>query len=414
MQGEGGLPVAVRRALALAAGGVLWFDPSSGVATAILYLAGLYGLWHFRSTWACWRNPAGLLMGVGVLWAVLSLLWSFDPPSTARDLIKTAPLLFGVWAVPVLFRGRTRIWTVLTVSAALVTARLGWEMARLAAELGWPTVLTEARYTQPYLYTHPNVTSMMAGLCLLVFVARALAGAPGVWRKAGLAAGFVLNAAYLIMMASRGPQLVMALALLALPVVALPGWKARGAALLLAIGIGAGLWQGMDKINPRFRDATVGNFNRRDTIWGHAKLLADRRPALGYGYGKKVFYKAVYDNPDQRAPLVPVKYPHPHSYWLMAYFQGGRVAFAVWSLAWLALGIRLVRQAARIERNAGSWRERLRTRALPVLLLTAMASILVYGLADYPDHVLRHTLFYLVGLAMALGAPERVAAGTAR
>jgi O-antigen ligase len=45
-------------------------------------------------------------------------------------------------------------------------------------------------------------------------------------------------------------------------------------------------------VNPRFADHTMGTFNRRDTIWGHAKMLADRRPVLGYGFGKKAFVQA--------------------------------------------------------------------------------------------------------------------------
>ena len=54
------VPPAVRWrwALGLAAAAVLWFDPSSGVAAAILLGAGSYGLFRARKTFAAWRNPA--------------------------------------------------------------------------------------------------------------------------------------------------------------------------------------------------------------------------------------------------------------------------------------------------------------------------------------------------------------------
>ena len=136
-------------------------------------------------------------------------------------------------------------------------------------------------------------------------------------------------------------------------------------------------------------------------------MLADQRPMLGYGFGKKAFYKAVYANPRERAPLVPVRYPHPHCYWLMLYFQGGVPGLLFWSLGWLLLFWRLGRYANRLCRTAPDWLARLRARLLPSLLGVGIAFILVYGIGDYPDHVIRHSLFYLAGLTMALTAPAR-------
>jgi O-antigen ligase len=405
----GRIPAWCRLALAWMAAILLWFDPSSGVSTVLLYGAGLYALWTYRQAGAAWRNPVGGLVGLGVLWALLSWLWSFDPPGTARDLIKTAPLAMGVWAIPALFDRPGRIWTALVASAGVVTVRLAVDLLRMVYFLGWPSVLEAARFMRPYLYTHPNVSSMMAGLCALVFVARWLAGAPGAGRKAALAAGIALNLAYLVVMASRGPQAVFALALLAMPVLWLPGWRIRLAAAALAVALGFGLVRVAPMVNPRFADHTMGNFNRRDTIWRHAKMLADRRPLLGYGYGKKAFVQAVYHNPAQRAPLVPVHYPHTHSYWLMMYFQGGRVAFVVWSLAWLAMGLRLGRWAGRAEDRVFGWMGRMRARILPVLIGTGAAYILVYGIGDYPDHVIRHVQFYLHGPGR--GADRSAASG---
>ena len=397
------------QALAWMAAVVLWFDPSSGLATAILWGAGLFAVWNGRRTLAAWRNPAGMMFGLGVSWALLSWAWSFEPAGTARDLIKAAPMALAVLALPVIFDRPGRIWAALLVSAGVVTVRLGLDLFRVAYFLGWPSVLEAARFFHPYLYTHPNVSSMMAGLGVLVFAARGLAGAPGAGRKAALAAGIALNLAYMVVMGSRGPQAVFGLIVLAAPVFLLPGWRVRAVALAVALGLGFGLGHVAHKVNPRFQDGTMGNFNRRDTIWGHAKMLADQRPWTGYGFGKKAFVKAVYHNPAQRAPRVPVSYPHTHSYWLMLYFQGGRIAFSLWSLGWLALGLRLGRFAGRAEREAANWPGRLRARVLPALLGSGLVFILVYGIGDYPDHVIRHVQFYLIGLVLALTAPRRPA-----
>ena len=412
MEAVGGRAGLCRWALGLAAAAVLWLDPSSGVSTALLAGAGIYALGNGKKTLAAWKNPAGALFGLGAAWAVLSAVWSFYPAGSVRDLAKSAPLALAVLALPAIFDRPGRIWAALLASAGVATATLAADLVRLCGALGWPTLLTEARYYHPYLYTHPNVSSMMAGLCALVFLARGLAGAPGLARKALLAAGLALDLAYLLALASRGPQAVFAVAALAFPVVLLPGWRSRLAAAALAALVGWGLWLAAEHINPRFNDRTMGNFNNRDTAWGHSKMLADQRPVQGHGFGKKAYVKAVYENPAQRAPLVPVRYPHAHSYWLMLYFQGGAVGVALWGLGWLALAGRLLRFSSRAGRQAaGGWRERLRARVLPSLLLVGVFYILVYGVGDFPDSAIRASLFYLIGLALALGpCPARAGA----
>ena len=402
-----------RPPLAWLAASLLWFDPSNGLVKALLWGAGAYAFWNWRRTCSAWCNPAGILFSLGVLWAVLSWSWSFDPPGTARDLLKSAPMVLAALSLPVVFDRPARIWRAVTASAGLVTARLALDLVRLALALGWPGILTEARFHQTYLYTHPNVSSMMAGLCILVFAARWIRGGGGAGLAAGWAAGIALDLAYLVVMASRGPQAVFALAALAFMVVLLPGWRCRCLAALVAVGLGAGLWQVAHKVNPRFRDQTMVNFNNRDTVWGHSKMLADLKPVLGYGFGKRAFHKAFYENPTQRSPLVPVTYPHTHSYWLMLYFQGGLVGFSLWSLAWTALGIRLARFSCREEGRQPAWSARLRARLLPVLLGTGLAFILVYGIADFPDSVIRQVQFYLAGLALALTQPFRTGPGAA-
>jgi hypothetical protein len=413
MERAGGMPAWCPRALAWTAAAVLWFDPTSGVVTAILAGAGGFGLWNWRRTLVAWKNPVGLLWGLGVLWALASLGWSFHPAGSARDLVKAAPMALAALAVPVIFDRPGRVWGAVTASAVLITARLALDLVRIFRLLGWSWALVAARYLHPYLYTHPNVSSMMAGLCALVFAAWWLTGAP---RRGGhllLALGLALDLVYLGVMASRGPQLIFVLAMLAFPLILLPGWRLRLVAAVLAVALGAGLWQVLPKVNPRFRDRTMVDFNQRGRIWSHVRRLAARQPVQGYGFGKKAFVKAVYEHPEVRPPRAPFRYPHAHSYWLMLVIQGGAVGTALWGLGWLALVVRLGRCAARAERQAKNWLERLRARLLPALLATGMGFILVYGIGDYPDNVIRHAQFFLAGLALAwtltvAGRSERV------
>lgn len=395
-------PAVWRWALAAGAGAAYCFEPSSGLSTAMMVGVGVYGAVKHRRTLASWRNPAGMLFGLGVVWAVASWCWSFHPAGTARDLAKAIPLALAVWGIPAIADRPSRIWGALMIGAAGATLRLGADLARLAWALGWPEVMTGARFHQTYLYTHPNVSSMVACLCVFVFAARWVAGAPGWKSKALLAAGIAVDLAYVATMGSRGPQAAFALAALLAPAALAPGWRSRLAALGLAAAFAATAWPAVLVVNPRFGERNMVHFNRRDTIWGHAKLLAGRRPALGYGYGKKAFSKAVYENPEQRAPLVPFRYPHAHSYWLMLSFQGGRVGLATWSLAWLALAWRLGRHLRRASRGHSGFWDGCRARALPVLLALGMGFVLFYGVVDYPDHLLRHALYLLAGLAMAL------------
>ena len=403
------VPPAVRWrwALGLAAAAVLWFDPSSGVAAAILLGAGSYGLFRARKMFAAWRNPAGALIAAGAVWAALSALWSFYPAGSLRDLAKSAPLALAVLALPAIFDRPDRVWAAVMASATAVTATLAVDLARIITLLGWSWTFPAARFLHPYLYTHPNVASMMAGLCALAFAARALAGVKGWGWRALLALGIAIDLFYLVALASRGPQATFALVALAFPVALLPGWRARLAAAVLAVALGWGLWQCAGHVNPRFRDRTMATFNDRDTVWRHSKMLADHKPIAGYGFGKKAFVKAFYENPDERSPLVPVRYPHAHSYWLMLYFQGGAIGFCLWSAGWLALAGRLLRCAAC---HRGCVRERFRDRVLPALLLAGIVYVLVYGIGDFPDSVIRASLFHFIGLGLALTQPPPEAA----
>lgn len=393
------------RWLAIFIGAAFWFFPSKGHADVILALVGVYGLLKFRETVALWRNPAGVLFGLGALFVLLSWSWSFFPKGTERDMAKALPMVFAVFGLPRVFNSPQRIWFAIIASAGLITIRLALELVRVFYDLGWPHVLREARFHEVYLYTHPQVSSMMAGLCVLVFAA-ALLRWEGGWRRNCLfIAGLLLNAIYLWVMASRGAQGVLALVFLIAPVLVMPTCKSRMIMLMLAIAVGFALVPLAKIVNPRFnnqRDMTT--FSSRTRVWNYTLHLMETRPWLGYGFGKNVFDKAVYHNPEKaRAPRWSLYYPHAHSYWLMTYFQGGRIGAVLFGAAWLALLVRLLRRG-RDEVHAGDWLERMRSRVPWALMVAMISYILIYGIIDYPDHLIRHVQFFLIGLILAFTA----------
>lgn len=401
----------LRWAAGLAAGWFVLCKPSSGVTEALGYGAGLWALWHWRKALAAWRNPVGVCFGLGVLWAVASACWAVEPSGAWRDLAKSGSLAMGVWGLPLVFAGHGRVRRALAASAGLLSVRLAADLVRLGCALGWGrALLAGARFEHPYLFNHPNVSSMMAALAALAWVALATGGVRGGLRRAGLAAGLAVDSAYLVAMASRGPQIVFAAALLAYPLLVLPGWRARLAALLAVAAAGTGLWLGAARINPRLEDATMDGLNGRDVVWKYVANLFPEHPVRGFGYGKRNFDRVAYHDHSRR-PLQsrPVVYPHAHSYWLMLSFQGGAVAVALWVGGWLALLAGLSRALYRAGKGAAGcpWRRQLEARALPAFFLAAVGMILLYATGDYPDNLVRDVQFALPALALAWAWPPR-------
>jgi O-antigen ligase len=391
----------------LLGGAMLWVHPSSATSTVLFVFLGVYGLTRARKDLAVWMDPTGFLFLAGILITVVSAAWSFDPSGTIRDLTKSAPLALGVLGLPAFVKDRNRVWQILLVSAAWVSAVLAWDLGRVVMALEGSDLLGQARNLRPYLYTHPNVSSMMAGMTTLVLGA-AIVSLKCNWKqRVALLLAIAINLAYLTIMASRGPQLVFLLACVALPFLAATGWKWRCLFLCAAVLLGSTSRQYLIRINPRFGDKTMSGFHQRDVIWNHTRMLVEERPILGYGHGKKTFVKAVYENRQHEKPVSRFHYPHAHSYWLMLLFQGGFVALFIWGSAWLALGVRLLRWRLQQGRNMETGLSGRKARMLPCLLATLTGSILVYGVADFPDHIIRICQFLLAGLILGLTHREK-------
>ena len=362
--------------------------------------------------WRAWGNPAGLAFGFLAAWAVASAGWSLESGDVWRDCAKALPLALGTMGLGAWLSGngglvaRRAVW----VSASVVTVRLAVEGAELVRICGWSGVWSGARYVDvaghSYLYTHPNVSSMLAGMAALVFLAywpalwKGRKGKGQGWRRVALwaaSAGIAADVWYVVMMGSRGPQMAFAASALLLPVFWLPGWKWRLAAVLAGVVAAWALVEGAGRINPRFNDTvTMRGANRRADIWRCARGRTEVRPWTGWGYGKRAFRRMIYEHPKLRAPRqLPFFFPHAHSYWLMLVVQGGYVALLAGLAAWGGLAVGLLLALRRIPGRE------MAARATPALLLTLLAMVLGYGVADFPDSVLRTCQFLLAAAAVA-------------
>ncbi|MBR6021974.1 MAG: O-antigen ligase family protein, partial [Kiritimatiellae bacterium] len=389
-------------------------------------------------------------------WLAASAAWSFWPAGTLRDLSKTLPLAAGVVGIAAWVATGRELRRALWMWASAVTLRLVADGIRLWAERGWGTVFREGRYAADFLWTHPNVASVLGCLAAMVWVGLLpRAGTP--WRRRGSIACACACLLYVLFLGSRGPQAVFAAILLLWPVALAPGWKCKTAALALAVLGAAGLWGAADRLNPRFADArTMSGANRRSDIWAHSWMLAKQRPLAGWGYGKKAFVRLVYENPDQRAPDVPVRFPHAHSFWLMLFVEGGAVGTALGAAAWAVLFAGLARRRPEtgfqslenppkpgsnhwkngetgfqsLEENAETGFQSLEKPAKPgsnhwknaetgfqslenapsrgerILVGLMAAMTLGYGVADFPDSGVRMALWLLAGICAGVGAAD--------
>ncbi len=214
---------------------------------------------------------------------------------------------------------------------------------------------------------------------------------------AGLA-GMALSLAYLIVLASRGPQIAFA------ATCCLPGFltASRKKKLLWSVIIvigGALLFLFAGAINPRMLEKnTMRTFTERTVVWTHTQALARERPIMGYGYGKRIFKKTYYESNPPKSPFV---YPHCHQYWLKLRFEFGWPGLALYFAVWTLLAVSLWRHIARLD----SFDERLLPGAIGIILIF----IHIYGLGDYPDNVVEIMLYSAAAAAVGVLAmpPEK-------
>jgi O-antigen ligase len=132
-------------------------------------------------------------------------------------------------------------------------------------------------------------------------------------------------------------------------------------------------------------------FSARDKVWSHTVSLIGKRPWLGYGVGKKVFVE-VYSESDP--PESVFYYPHPHQYGLAVLFSLGIVGGVLYGTMWILLMLRLARATFR-ERSGY-------LRIVPGTVALMMGMILLYGMGDYPDSLVKYALIWLIPVALVV------------
>lgn len=395
------LPPAFRRGAALpalatgsilAAAFLVWVFPSKAITDILVGGAFLWALPRWRRAESIWRTAPGLAAALVALFAVVQLAWAVHPALSARDLLRDLRLPAGAFALSVLCPDARRAERALLLSALALLPVFAVDLIRLVMTLGPEHLLAAARYEKPYVLNHPNVSSLLAAAVCLI-------AACGAWTRrhrpavaAGLGAGALLALAYLIVMASRGPQAAFAAtagaALLLIP----RTWKGRLAGLALALLAGLLIGFNLPRINARFLDH-ADPFSGRTVVWRQTAALTQAHPWLGYGYGKGTFQKVYAES---NPPPSPFFFPHPHQQALFVLFQGGRAWLILHATLGLLLAFRLLRALGR------SADEEFRMRVVTVGLLLVMWTL--YGLGDYPDNRLQTAQVALIPLALALSA----------
>lgn len=375
-----------------------WKFQTQAVCAVAVLAVFVYALFHADRGLPVWRNSAGIAFVILLAFIVVTLPLSTALKLSARDFAKMLPLLAVVFLIPVVFRNRSRIESALLYSAVGLTAILGYDLVRLFRALG-AKMFSLAHYHEPFILNHSNVASMAAGAAFFV-----LAYFAWQWRKDPVRLslcllGMVVDLAYKIVIASRGPQIAFIVAIGATGLLLLPGWRKKVLWVLAPVLAGILLLV----VNPRFADqASMRGFCDRDKVWAHSWELTKKRPVLGYGFGKKVFEKVYHSS---NPPASPFKFHHTHEYWLFQLFQHGWTGLLLYAAAWALLMLRLLRYFVRQESPE--------KRLLPGLIAVLLVFIHFYGLADYPDSIVQLVQLCLIPVTLAVtrdNEPEAVSA----
>jgi O-antigen ligase len=384
------LSPAARFAAASAVALLVWTFSSKALQDILIFGAFLFALTRAGLGAGAWKQPAGIAFIVVALHLVLSLLFSEHPRLSLRDFSGFLEVLAGAFAIPVLFNTRKKIAAALFYSAVAVALTLGYDLARLAYHLG-PALLAKGHIFTPFILNHANVASMMAGAAIFVFFYFGWIWRRRSWPVSGCLLGILICLTHMVIMASRGPQIVFMLAVgsagLLIP--------SRGGKLLwfliVVLTVGA-LIVNIEHVNSRFLEKkSMSNFSERDKVWQHTWNLSRQHPWFGYGYGKRNFEAIYYAN---QPPKSRFHYPHPHQFWLKLLFEFGWTGLALHLAAWLILGISLARYV---------WRQpTFNERLLPGTVGLIFCFIHLYGLGDYPDNIVLVAQFWLIPVTLVL------------
>lgn len=339
---------------------------------------------------AVWKQPAGIAFVVILIHMTFTLPFAMHPALSLRDFSGMLKIIAGAFAIPVIFNTRAKIEAALFYSATAITCVLGYDLIRLTVFLG-PNLLVQAHIFRPFIFNHSNVASMMAGASALVLFYFSWKSRHRIWPSMGCLFGMLLCLVYLVILASRGPQIAFALTCIG-AVFLIPGRGIKLLGFLIILLAGLALFVNIEHVNPRFLEKrSMTNFSERDKVWTHTWDLARQRPWLGYGYGKRNFEVVYYST---QPPKSVFHYPHPHQFWLKLLFEFGWPGLILHLMAWLILALSL-------------WRcvfaqPTFTDRLLPGTVGLIFCFIHLYGLGDYPDNIVLMAQFWLIPVALVL------------
>ncbi len=380
----------VRFIAGAAMGVIIWKFSATAVQDVIVFGASLGALFFAYRGKAAWRQPAGVAFVILLVYHLFTLPFSISPEMSIHDTEGMIEILAGAFAIPVIFNTDKKIARALFYSAVGIALVLGYDLVRMTYYLG-PAIFAKAHSFRPFILNHSNVASMMAGLSFFVFLYFIWENRKSLWPALGCLAGGLVCLAYLVIAASRGPQIAFALAF-AFSGLLLPGWKLKFAWVAAIIVLGAVLLINFHRINPRFAEKkTMSGFSERDKVWKHTWELVKEKKWFGYGYGKGNFEMNYYASQPPRASF---HFPHCHQYWLKLLFEYGLTGFCLYALAWLLLAIGLLRRI---------WAGRtLDERLLPGTIALMLLFIHIYGLGDYPDNIVQVAQIWLIPAALVV------------
>jgi len=371
---------------------VLWKYNSKAVQDVIIWSVFLYALARRPKGCGVWRNAAGFGFIAVFLYTLVTVPFSVDPGASGRDFVKLAEIAAFAFALPVILDDERKVAGALLYTGIALTLIFAFDLVRLIICVPRDFFLKAHEY-EPFVMGHsPNIAAVASGAAFIILFGASLGMRGRRPAQAGCAAGMLVNLAYLVVIASRGAQLALAVtaAVAGLLLVRRGGIK-RAALLGLLVAVVALIVC----LNPRFRDAvSMRGFSDRDKVWSHTWRLAREHPVLGYGYGRRVF-KEVYHG--SNPPAARFHFDHPHQYWLNVLFANGWAGVALHAAAWGLLAARLLRHTFG---QLKTWAE----RVLPITIILLLVFLHAFGMGDYPGSVARMMMVWLIPPALTVTA----------
>ena len=346
-------------------------------------------------------GAAQILLGLGVVWSLLSVLWSASPDFALHAAILRAGATAWAFVLAVTLNRTAVRYAVQVLVAVLAVTGL---LAILYHSERNPTLRASYPVGNPILLATYLVVGLLLSVGLAMAGIRQLAaghirsGGVGV---VGALVGIAVMAAATQLTRSRGPVVGLGVGVLLIPVLLLKR-RARIAAIVVAlvaiIGAGVCLFSNLDAPSRTGRNATI---RVRLYAWRYALELWREKPVTGVGEGGYTLLAdalAADDVRDDPAALMD-RISHAHNEWL-------EVGAELGVLGWVLLGGGLV-----LTLYGGGWALSRLGGTDRWILMGLLAGLLAAVVAESSGVALRvegfSLVFYtVVGLVWALAGRQ--------